>query len=97
MDACKSGSESDAAFTWVPDEFLLEHGVSEWMEHPLWLADPALSAADRVIVQRAPRRRPDRPLAETVRGTLAHAETTQAAGLSPTREAELLAAWHGRG
>jgi 2'-hydroxyisoflavone reductase len=38
-----------------------------------------------------------RPLAETVRGTLDHAETTDAAGLRPEREAELLAAWHGRG
>jgi len=38
-----------------------------------------------------------RPLAETVRATLEEAETTDAAGLKPDRETELLKAWHGRG
>ena len=37
-----------------------------------------------------------RPLEETVRGRSTDAETTDAAGLDPEREAELLAAWHGR-
>ena len=37
-----------------------------------------------------------RPLAETVRETLSQASPTDAAGLAPEREAELLAAWHGR-
>jgi hypothetical protein len=37
-----------------------------------------------------------RDLEETVRGTLDRAETTEAAGLTPEREAELLAKWHGR-
>jgi hypothetical protein len=36
------------------------------------------------------------PLAETVRGALNEAATTDAAGLTPDREAELLALWHGR-
>ena len=38
-----------------------------------------------------------RPLSDTVRGTLDLAETTDAAGLAPEREAALLAEWHGRG
>jgi uncharacterized membrane protein len=38
-----------------------------------------------------------RALEDTVRGTLEEASTTDAAGLSAEREAELLAAWHGRG
>jgi 2'-hydroxyisoflavone reductase len=33
-----------------------------------------------------------RPLADTVRDTLAHAETVDGVGLTPEREAELLAA-----
>ena len=37
-----------------------------------------------------------RPLEETVRGTLDAASTTDAAGLAPEREAELLAAWASR-
>jgi 2'-hydroxyisoflavone reductase len=30
-----------AEVTWVPDEFLVEQGVGEWIELPLWIADPA--------------------------------------------------------
>jgi 2'-hydroxyisoflavone reductase len=97
IDACVSLSEADARVTWVTDEFLLEQGVGEWMELPLWLADPAYAAADRVDVRRAlAAGLRFRPLADTVRATLAHAETTDAAGLTPEREAELLARWHGR-
>ena len=25
-----------ATFAWVPDDFLLRHGVQQWMEIPLW-------------------------------------------------------------
>jgi 2'-hydroxyisoflavone reductase len=66
------------------------------MELPLWLVDPALACADRVDVSRALEAGLTfRPLEDTVRGTLDEAETTDAAGLRPEREAELLAAWHG--
>jgi 2'-hydroxyisoflavone reductase len=97
LDSCRAVSESDADVTWVPDEFLLEHNVGQWMELPLWLADPELAAADDVSVRRAlDAGLTFRALEETVRGALEHAETTEAAGLAPEREAELLAAWHGR-
>ena len=65
------------------------------MELPLWLA---MAGAMEANVERAPAAGLTlRPLEETARGTLEDAETTDAAGLTPTREAELLAAWHGRG
>jgi 2'-hydroxyisoflavone reductase len=97
LDTCRAVSASDAHVTWVSDEFLLGQGVGEWMELPLWLADPALAAADRVSVERAiAAGLTFRPLAETVSGTLDEAETTEAAGLTPEREAELLAALHER-
>jgi 2'-hydroxyisoflavone reductase len=98
VDTCRTVSESDARVTWVTDEFLLEQGVGEWMELPLWIADPALAAADRVDVSRAVAAGLRfRDLEETVRGTLDRAETTEAAGLTPEREAELLAKWHDGG
>jgi len=98
LDACRTVSSSDARVTWVTDEFLLGEGVGEWMELPLWLADPSMVAADRVDVSRAlGAGLLFRPLEETVRATLELAETREAAGLAPGREAELLAAWHGRG
>ena len=97
VETCKTVSGSDAEFTWVPDDFLLEHEVGQWMELPLWLADPAFAAADRVIVRRALGAGLSfRPLAETVRDTLEQASPTDAAGLAPEREVDLLASWHGR-
>ena len=97
LDSCRAVSGSDADVTWVPDEFLLEHEVGQWMELPLWLADPEMAAADDVSVRRAlDAGLAFRPLDETVRGALEQARTTDAAGLAPEREAELLAAWHGR-
>jgi 2'-hydroxyisoflavone reductase len=98
LATCRQVASSDAEITWVSPEFLVEHDVGEWIELPLWLVDPALEYADRVDVSRALEAGLTfRPLEETVRGTLDDAETTDAAGLRPEREAELLAAWHVRG
>jgi 2'-hydroxyisoflavone reductase len=97
LDTCCDVAGSGARITWVSRDFLVEQDVGEWMELPLWLADPALEHADRVDVRRALEAGLHfRPLAETVRATLDDADTTEAAGLRPEREAELLAAWHGR-
>jgi len=98
IETCRELTGGAAQVTWVSDAFLLEEEVGQWMELPLWLADPEYAAADRVDVSRAVAAGLTfRPLAETVRGTLDHAEPTDAAGLAPEREAELLAAWHARG
>jgi 2'-hydroxyisoflavone reductase len=98
LETCRVVARSDARVTWVTDAFLHEHGVGEWMELPLWLADPAMAAADQVDVSRAVGAGlAFRPLADTVRGTLELAATTDEAGLSPSRETELLDAWRGRG
>ena len=97
LETCRAVASSDARPVWVPDEFLTEHEVGEWMELPLWLADPAMAAADEAIIDRAlANGLRFRPLEETVRGTLDKAATTDSAGLAPEREAALLADWHGR-
>ena len=95
LDTCVAVSGTEPDITWVSREFLVEQDVGEWMELPLWLADPGF--ADRVSVQRAlDAGLAFRPLEETVRGALEQAETTGAAGLAPEREAALLTEWHGR-
>jgi 2'-hydroxyisoflavone reductase len=97
LETCRTVTSSDATITWVSPEFLVEQEVGEWMELPLWLVDPALEYADRVDVRRAlDAGLRFRPLADTVRDTLADAEISEGVGLRPEREAELLAAWHGR-
>lgn len=98
LDTCVAVTGADAEITWVSPDFLVEREVGQWMELPLWLADQEFAFADRVDVGRALAAGLSfRPLAETVRGALDDAETTDAAGLAPEREAALLAEWHGRG
>ena len=99
LETCRAVANADATITWVDPGFLVEHEVGQWMELPLWIdnADPEAAYFDRVDVGRAiAAGLAFRPLAETVRGTLEDAEATDAAGLKPEREAELLEAWHGR-
>jgi 2'-hydroxyisoflavone reductase len=101
----EAASPDGARLTWVPDEFLLAHGVGEWQELPLWIADPSLRAfLDADVSAAVAAGLTFRPLAETARDTLAWARAASPgtpgrlpappAGMAREREAELLAAWH---
>ena len=100
---CRNVSGSDARFTWVDDDFLVTHKADPWTGVPLWVprntSFPALRATyDRA--QQAGLRY--RPLADTIRDTLAWDRTRPAdrqrnAGLPPAQERALLAAWHASG
>jgi len=93
LETCRTVAASDATFRWVPDELLTGHEVGEWMELPLWIADPDMAGIHQADVLRAVEAGLTfRPLAETVRDTLDQAETVEGVGLTPKREAELLAA-----
>ena len=82
---------------WVDDAFLSERGVGEWMELPLWIAAAEWAGLHQVDVSRAVAAGLRfRSIEETMRDTLAHASPVDGAGLTPEREAELLAAWHAR-
>ena len=94
LETAREVSRSDASFTWVPDAFLAEHDVGEWMELPMWLRDPEWVGMHMADVSRAIAAGLSfRPLEETVREAVELAEPTEEAGLSPEREAELLSAW----
>jgi 2'-hydroxyisoflavone reductase len=86
--------------TWVSDEFLVRQGVGPWMEVPLWAPEAEAPGLGQVDCQRAfAAGLHFRPLAATIRETLGWRLTQPAdavwpAGLSPTREREVLAAWH---
>ena len=85
---------SDATPIWIPDEFLQQHNVGEWMELPLWLADPEWVGMNQADVSRAAATGlAFRPIEETIRGTLDEAGTTDEAGMKPERERELIEAW----
>jgi 2'-hydroxyisoflavone reductase len=79
-----------ASVTWISDAFLKEHDVGEWMELPLWLAEDGVEVDVSRAVSEGLR---SRPLDETLAGAL-DAPAVEGVGLTPAREAELLAAWH---
>ncbi|HEX8222722.1 MAG TPA: SDR family oxidoreductase [Allosphingosinicella sp.] len=112
LETCRAESGGEARFTWVDEAFLTERCVQPWSELPLWL--PESSATHRYFHRAAIGRAlaaglTFRPLAETVRDTLAWQRSSEGrplpeksgvplpdTTLRAEREAELLAEWHGR-
>ncbi len=102
LDACKRASESDARFTWVSEQFLEQHEVGPWMDMPLWIppSDTSMAGFSAANCQQAiAAGLRFRPMAETIRDTLAWEVTRPAdyqwkAGITRERETALLAAWH---
>lgn len=100
LDTCNVVSGSNAIFTWVDDAFLLEEKIQPWSQVPLWLPEyPALAGFNAISITRAlDTGLTFRPLAETVRDTLAWESTRPAdeerqAGLAAADEARLLSKW----
>ncbi len=100
VEACEREAGVACEPVWRPDEFLVEKGAGPWMELPLWLpeSDPShrgFMAAD--LTRAVSLGLACRPLAETVRDTLAWARTRPSdhawkTGPSAEREAAWLAA-----
>lgn len=93
---------SDASFTWVPADFLQRQQVAPWSDLPAWLpANGEAGGLLRAEVSRAiAAGLTFRPLAETVKDTLAwfdalpeERRAAPRAGLSPQRERHVLQAW----
>lgn len=103
LETCREMSEgagSAARFTWVAEDFLLERGIEDFRDLPLWIAGPEAAGFYGFDNRKAVAAGMTfRPLAETVRDTLAwlaeaEEKDTPQDRLSPEREAELLRAWH---
>lgn len=88
--------------TWVDEAFLLARGVVPWTELPLWVPREDAGLDEVSIARAVAAGLSFRPLAETVRDTLAwdlaRPDAVRAASpaLRPEREAELLREWHAR-
>jgi 2'-hydroxyisoflavone reductase len=112
LEECRAVSGSDAQLTWVDEQFLTERGVKSWSELPLWIPEPSATHGHFLDanIERALRAGLTfRPLADTIRDTLAWQRTREGrplpekpgvpqpdVTLTPERERELLAEWHGR-
>ena len=99
LDVSKQISGSDANFRWAGVDFLNQHKVEAWSDMPAWIPDDEEGVGfARVDISKAIRAGLKfRPLEETVRDTLEWARTRPTghewkAGLTPEREAEVLAA-----
>jgi 2'-hydroxyisoflavone reductase len=93
LGACRAVAGSDAEIVWVEHGFLLAQEVGEWMELPLWIADPEWKDFMNKDISRAVAAGlAFRSLENTVRDTLERAQTVDGVGLTPEREADLLGA-----
>ncbi len=99
LETCHRAAGTDAELVWVDPDFLNAQAVEEWMELPLWLYDEGyrgMLSVDPTAAFAAGLR--TRPLEETVRDTLAWAQSSEApdefpAGLDPEKEQAVLDAW----
>jgi 2'-hydroxyisoflavone reductase len=102
LEVSKQVSGSEANIRWGSLEFLKQNKVEAWSDMPTWIPDDEEGLGfSRIDVSKAiASGLTFRPLAETVRDTLAWAQTRPAdhvwrAGLTAEREAEILAALKG--
>jgi 2'-hydroxyisoflavone reductase len=100
LQTCKEINGGDASFTWIPEEFLLAQEVAPWTELPLWVPGDEGIGFSSVDCRKAQAQGlVYRPLADTVRDTLAWLNTRPADyewknGLPAEKEAAVLKAWH---
>jgi 2'-hydroxyisoflavone reductase len=99
LDGIKEAEKSNAKFTWVNEEFLTQQKVEPWSDMPVWTGKE--SGLARTSISRAlSKGLTFRPLADTARDTLSwfkslpqDRQSKMRAGLTPEREAEVLATW----
>ena len=103
LEECKAVSGSDASFTWVDEDFLLQEKVAAWSEMPLWLPQEAaphmkgfmFTSCDKAVAAGLN----FRPLRDTIKDLLAWRETncpdeSLQAGIDDLKEKILLQKWH---
>jgi 2'-hydroxyisoflavone reductase len=102
LDGIKDAEKSNATFTFVPADFLKQQNVAAWSDMPVWAGDE-LGLSRTNITRALSKGLTFRALAETARDTLAwfkslpqDRQSKLRAGLTPEREAEVLAAWKKR-
>ena len=103
LNGVKDANKSSANFTWLNADFLAAQKVEPWSDMPVWIPPRGEEAGGNQISNKRALAKglTFRPLAETARDTLAwfksQSQDRQSklhAGLTPEREAEVLAAWH---
>lgn len=99
LAVCHEAATQPSDLTWVADGFLQAHEVAPYSDLPLWVPAEFAGYGAFNIDKALATGIAYRPLADTVRDTLAWHETRlpdheRRAGLSAEREATLLSEWH---
>ncbi len=103
LEECRIAIDSDASFTWVSEDFLLQEKVAAWSEMPLWLPEEAAPHLKGFMFIKSDKAVGAglrfRPLRDTIEDTLIW-HTTDCldgelkAGIARGKEEELLRKWH---
>ena len=102
LEACKVTTDSDAHFTWVPPDFVLEHGIQPWLEVPIWITPNTYGSYGFDVRRAASEGLFCRPMIETVFDTWTSIQSGNqsylpdgmtAPGISMEKEQAILAAW----
>ena len=107
LDACNHALGDKARLTWVDADFLDKQGVEGWSDMPMWI-DPRGEYAGFGTAQNTRAVKAGltfRPIGDTAKDTLAWLETlpedqrakARSTGITPDKEAKVLAAWKARG
>ncbi|MBE9141421.1 NAD-dependent epimerase/dehydratase family protein [Nodosilinea sp. LEGE 07088] len=102
LEQCKAVSNSDALFTWVSDEFLVQKQVAPWSEVPLWIPDEMSELKGFMFIdcsQAFTAGLKLRPVSQTIQDVLSwrkthHSQEKLKAGLDSDKEQDLLSQWH---
>jgi 2'-hydroxyisoflavone reductase len=105
LHGIKAVTTSEATFTWVDTDFLIQHEVRPYQEMPVWMParDGKEGFARFDLTREVNQGLTFRPLAVTAKDTLdyyhaqpAERQATLRAGLAAEKEREVLALWHAK-
>lgn len=98
LDACQGTVGNDVTLIWASPAFLAEQQVKPWSDLPLWVPEAMRGLLQVDMTKATSDGLAFRPLSETINDTLIWAQHRPdnyvwQAGLSPEREARILAQW----
>lgn len=93
LQECQKVCNSEATFTWISEDFLIENQVQDWVELPLWLSYKRnMPGFLNVSIEKAQQTGLTlRPLSETLKAILE--QKNYQGGLNPDKESTLLNHW----
>jgi 2'-hydroxyisoflavone reductase len=106
LDACNAALGGKARLTWVDADFLDSRGVEGWRDMPMWIDNKGEYAGFGTMqnIRAVKAGLVFRPIGDTAKDTIAWLQTlpedqrakARSSGITPDKEAQVLAAWKAR-